>query len=107
MKMTIFLLLSADPIWLRLSRAERGRIAAAGLGIFTRNGLSLRHFDTEVFHADVSDVAMIEAETPEACYFAVEQLRDTALIAEGYFTVTGIIPSFENGFRTYEAAHAV
>ncbi|NSY39146.1 darcynin family protein [Leisingera sp. ANG59] len=107
MKMTIFLLLNASPGWLRLSRAERGRIAAAGLEPFASDGLSLRHFDAEAFHAEFSDVAMIEAETPEAYYCAMEQLRDTALITEGYFTVAGIIPSYENGFRTYEAAHAV
>ncbi|KIC22280.1 MULTISPECIES: darcynin family protein [unclassified Leisingera] len=107
MKMTIFLLLHASPSWLRLNRQERGRLAATGLEPFTRNGLSLRHFDAEAFHADCSDVAMIEAETPEAYYFAIEQLRDTALIAEGYFTVTGIIPAYENGFRSFEATHAV
>lgn len=107
MKMTVFLLLNASPGWLRLPRAERSRIAAAGLEPFTLNGLSLRLFDAEAFHAGYSDVAMIEAETPEAYYFAIEQLRDTALITEGYFKVAGIIPAYENGFRTYEAAHAV
>ncbi|MEW2914259.1 darcynin family protein [Leisingera sp. JC11] len=107
MRMTIFLLLNASPGWLRLGRKERSRLAADGLKPFVRNGLSLRHFDAEAFHADYSDVAMIEAETPEAYYFAIEQLRDTALITEGYFSVAGIIPSYENGFRTYEAAHAV
>lgn len=107
MKMTIFLLFNATPGWLRISRAERSRIATAGLEPFTLNGLSLRHFDAEAFHADCSDVAMIEAETPEAYYFTIEQLRDTALITEGYFTVTQIIPSYENGFRAYEATNAV
>ncbi|WP_323777215.1 darcynin family protein [Leisingera sp.] len=107
MKLTVFLLLRAAPSWLRLDRAERGRIADAALEPFTRDGLTLRHFDAEAFHGRISDVAMIEADDATAYYFAMEQLRDSPLIAEGYFETLEIIPAYENGFRHFEAAHAV
>ncbi|MGR3761855.1 darcynin family protein [Roseobacteraceae bacterium NS-SX3] len=106
MKLTVFLLLRAAPSWLRLDRAERARIAAAALEPFTRNGLALRHFDAEAFHGRVSDMAVVEAENPETYYFAMEQLRDSPVIAEGHFEILDIIPAYEDGFRRYEAAHA-
>lgn len=106
MKLTIFLLLRADASWLKLSREQRAQIAEKSLGArFSAPGLRLRHFDAEAFHARISDVAVIEAEDPKAYYFAIEALRDSALIAEGYFELVEIIPSYEDGFRAYEAAY--
>jgi len=106
MNLTIFLLLRADASWLKLSRQQRAEITEASLGTrFSAAGLRLRHFDTEAFHARVSEIAMIEAEDPQAYYFAVESLRDSALIADGYFELIEIIPSYEDGFRACEAAY--
>jgi hypothetical protein len=106
MTLTIFLLLRADPSWLRLTRDQRARIADKSLAAhFSTPGLRLRHFDAEAFHARISDIAVIEAEDPQAYYFAIEALRDSALIAEGYFELVEIIPSFEDGYKAYEAAY--
>ena len=106
MKLTIFLLLRANASWLKLSREQRAQIAEASLGAsFSGPGMRLRPFDAEAFHARISDIAMIEAEDPQAYYFAIESLRDSALISEGYFELVEIIPSYEVGFRAYEAAY--
>lgn len=107
MKMTVFLLLRAAPGWLQLGRKERGRVADTALGGLKSLGVTLRYFDAEAFSARCSDVAMIETDDPKDYYFAMESLRDSPLIAKGYFEVVDIIPAFEDGFRAYEAAHAV
>ncbi|MFW8634325.1 darcynin family protein [Cribrihabitans pelagius] len=64
----------------------------------------MRFYNAEAFTARVSDVAVIEAETPQDYYFAIERLRDTALIARGYFSVVEIIAAYENGFRQFGTA---
>ncbi|WP_158968602.1 darcynin family protein [Chachezhania sediminis] len=108
MKLTIFLMLRANPSWLALPRHERSRIGEAALaeafGEFGDKGLSLRFFDAEAFNARVSDVAMIEAGDPKTWYFAMERLRDSPLIADGHFEVVEIVPAFEDGYRTFEAS---
>ena len=102
MNFTLFLMLNASMDWLRMPRAEREIIAEKSLArVLSGQDVKLRHFDAEAFHGRISDVAMIEAETADAAYFAIERLRDTALIAQGYFTVVDIVPAFEDGFRAF------
>lgn len=105
MKLTLFMMLRAQPGWLRLDRGARARIAGTALErAFPDAAVTLRHFDAEAFHARISDIAMITAESAEAAYFAIERLRDTPLIAERYFEVVEIVPAFEDGFRRFEEA---
>ena len=102
MKFTLFLMLHASVDWLRIPRAERDEIAEKSLvHALSGQDVKLRHFDAEAFHGRISDVAMIEAETADAAYFVIERLRDTALIAQGYFSVVDIVPAFEDGFRVF------
>ena len=106
MKLTIFLLLRANPSWLKLTRDQRVRIAEHGLGShFSQPGMQMRHFDAEAFHARISDIAVIEADDLQTYYFAIEALRDSPLIADGYFELVEIIPSYENGFKACEASY--
>ncbi len=105
MQMTVFLMLWASPGWLKLDRGDRARIAGAAMEhAFSHPGVTLRHFDAEAFHGRVSDVAMVSAARPEDFYFAMERLRDTPLITEGYFQVVDVIPAYEDGFRRFEEA---
>lgn len=107
MKLTIFILLEALPAWLSLTRDERNAISGEALAhAFRGPEVRLRFYDAECFDAGVSDVAVIEADTLEAYYFAMERLRDTVLIARPYFRVVRIIPAYENGFRTFEQVEA-
>ena len=106
MILTIFLLLHAKPSWLELSRSKRAEITEHSLSVsLMAKDLTARHFDAEAFHAHTSDIAMIEVTDPKAYYFAIEALRDTPLVAEGYFEIRDVIPAYENGFQTYEASH--
>lgn len=107
MKMTLFLLMEATPDWLRLSREKRAAIAEPALSnALAGLGATARHFDAEAFHARVSDIAVLEAPSAKEAYFVMERLRDSPLIAEGYFRMTDIIPAFEDGFRQFEASEA-
>lgn len=105
MKLTLFVMLWASPGWLRLDRAQRNRIAGAALArVVPEAGVALRHFDAEAFHARISDIAVITADNAQEAYFTMERLRDTPLIAEGYFQVVDIVPAYEDGFRRFEEA---
>ncbi|MCO6186249.1 darcynin family protein [Rhizobium sp. L1K21] len=110
-KYTIFMLLTARPEWLRLTRDERSRIAGEALET-AMAGLNVnhRHFDAEAFSAFCSDVAVFETGSLGDYYFTIERLRDTPFFAVPYFDVVAIIPAIEDGFAQFEkseAAHAV
>lgn len=108
MTFTAFILLMTTPEWLALDRAERAAIAApAFAAAFPDETVRLRYFDAEAFSGRVSDVAMIQATTPEAYYFAIERLRDTPLFTVPYFRIVEIIPAYEDGFQAFEAAEGV
>jgi len=105
MKLTVFLMLRAAPAWLALPRDRRAEIGSKALAhAFGSGDLSFRFFDAEAFNARISDVAMIETADPQAYYFAIERLRDSPLIADGYFEVVEIVPAYEDGHRVYEEA---
>ena len=105
MQFTAFLHLFARPNWLALDRPARREIAAAATQHALSGGaVQLRFFDAEAFHATISDVAMLSADSPEQYYFAIERLRDTPLFTKPYFTLVNIIPTFENGFEAFENA---
>lgn len=105
MKLTVFLLLMATPEWLALDRAERTRISEDALGAaFDGETVSFKFYDAEAFSARVSDIMVVTADTPRDYYFAMERLRDTALIVNRYFQVVEIIPAYKNGFREFENA---
>jgi hypothetical protein len=99
-------LLRATPQWLRLPRTDRsafnetvlGPILAAHAGQVT-----VRHLDMEAFTGRCSDVALFETADPQAFYFLMEELRDTALFTEPYFEVVDILLGLEDGYRTFES----
>ena len=100
---TIFMLLKAEPAWLRLSRRERNTIAEGALGAALAGlTVSHRHFDAEAFCGACSDVAVFETESLTDYYVAIERLRDTVIFSEPFFSVVSIIPALEDGFRNFE-----
>lgn len=105
MKLTVFLMLMASPEWLALDRQKRAQISSAAFdAAFQDPCVSFRFFDAEAFHAKISDVMVITADTPQNYYFAIERLRDTPLVAANYFQIVDIIPAFEEGYREFENA---
>ncbi|MFK5979237.1 MAG: hypothetical protein QM488_10165 [Rhizobiaceae bacterium] len=104
MKMTNFICLKALPQWLALDRKDRVTISEQALSrVLEGTSVSYRYFDAEAFSSHISDVAMIEAETPREYYFAIEWLRDSQLFPVPYFELVETIPTFENGFQVFEA----
>ena len=105
MKLTVFLLLAASPKWLALDRSERDAISEAALSeVFCDETLTFRFYDAEASNARVSVIMVITAETAKAYYFAIERLRDTALVANSFWSIVDIIPSFEDGYREFSNA---
>ncbi|GCE49981.1 darcynin-like uncharacterized protein [Thermosporothrix hazakensis] len=106
MNYSVFVLMTAAPAWLSLSREQRNDMVANTLEPLLREfgaTVRVRLFDAEAFTARCSDVMMLETEDLKSYYYFIEKLRDTALIAHPYFIVNDIIPAIENGFRTFEA----
>lgn len=105
MQITLFLHLTALPAWLALSRPDRRRIGEAALAhaAFPR----LRHFDAEAFSALSSDIVMVEGDSIDGLYAAMERLRDTPMFTTPYFRLDAIYPTVEDGFRQFEAAEGL
>lgn len=107
--LTFFILLSALPAWLSLSREARSTawqtpdIAAA---LADPDRLRLRFFDAEAFSAMCSDVLIVEAADIDAHNDFMEAVRDSPVFARPYFDLVAIIPALEEGFRRYEARAA-
>lgn len=105
MKFTAFILLMATPEWLAEPRASRRAIAGNALAhAFPDQTVTFRFYDSEAFSGRVSDVAVVEADTPQAYYFAIERLRDSVLFTKPYYRIVEIIPAYENGFQEFENA---
>ncbi|MGB3246499.1 MAG: darcynin family protein [Sulfitobacter sp.] len=66
--------------------------------------VAMRFYDAEAFSAACSDIAVFETTDMQAYYFAMERLRNTALISEPYFEIINIIPAIEDGFQTFQQA---
>ncbi|MFD3704476.1 darcynin family protein [Nocardia sp. NPDC058658] len=101
---TAFMMLTALPAWLALSRPERRNIADAALGtaLAARTKTTMRFYDAEAFTARCSDIAVFATTDLDEYYLAVEQLRDSALFTTPYFRLDDLILSVEDGHRAAE-----
>lgn len=103
---SILLLLQAMPSWLALSRKQRADFYAGILQPLFRqfaNSCSFRLFDSEFFHAGISDFMLIETKSLQEYETFIEMLRDTPFYGVPYFQVRDIIPARENAFLEYDA----
>lgn len=100
----ILLLLNASREWLSLSREARTLFFRQKLQpAFARvqNTVKVRFFDTEYFHARVSDFIYLEAGNLHDYQLLMEMLRDTELYTSPYFHLIDIIIGQENAFETF------
>lgn len=106
--LTLFMMLKAQPAWLRLGRQTRQDfIAAEVVPILARYpAVSLRFFDAEGFTGRCSDMAMWQAGDLKSWSFLMDALRDTAFFSEPYFEVVDIIPALEEAYADYDAQAA-
>ena len=105
MKMTFFMLLNSQPVWLSKSRQERraftDQVTAPILAAYP--AVAMRYYDAEAFSGRCTDIAVFETEDVEAYSDLIEALRDTPFFAEPYYEVVDIIPAVEGGYQAYDA----
>jgi len=105
MKYSVLVLYQATPLWLSLTRDERGvffKMKVAPLIQKFRQSLSIRLFDSEAFHASISDFMFVECDNIKDYYFFMEHLRDTELFGKPYIVLKDVVIGVENGFQLFE-----
>ncbi len=101
---TILLLMNATPSWLRLSREERGSYFENSIvPLFQQvsKEVTIRLFDSEYFHAKVSDFMIVTTENINDYQLLIELLRDSKIYSEPYFLIRDIIIGQENRFEDF------
>jgi hypothetical protein len=101
---TVLVLLKATPQWLSLSRDKRSDFFDREiLPIFRKvaQTVNIRFFDSEYFHAQVSDFMIIETADLTSYQLFTEQLRDTKIYSVPYFEINNIVLGQENAFLEF------
>lgn len=101
---TIVVLMNATPQWLSLNRAERSEFVEKELTpIFVRvsETVTIQLFDSEYFHASVSDFMLVTTTNLDDYKLFIELLRDTKVYGAPYFEVKDIIVGQENMFEEF------
>ncbi|WP_192348877.1 darcynin family protein [Algoriphagus sp. Y33] len=101
---TVLVLLNAKPHWLALTRDQRSEFVEKELvPIFDRvsKNVSVRFFDSEYFHASISDFLILNATELEGYKLFIELLRDTKVYSIPYFEIKDIIIGQENLFEDF------
>lgn len=101
---TILVLMNANARWLSLSRDQRaGFFEKEIVPVFQQvsKTVTVRLFDSEYFHAAISDFMLIEAKNLKDYQQLIERLRDTKIYGEPYFEIKDIIMGQENRFEDF------
>lgn len=101
---TILVLMNATPEWLSLNRDERSEFVEKELTpIFVRvsETVTVQLFDSEYFHASVSDFMVVTTTNLDDYKMFIELLRDTKVYGAPYFEVKDIIMGQENLFEEF------
>lgn len=101
---TILVLMNATSDWLSLTRDERSEFVEKELTpIFVRvsNTVSVQLFDSEYFHASVSDFMIVSTTNLDDYKLFIELLRDTKVYGTPYFEIKDIIIGQENLFEDF------
>lgn len=101
---TILVLMNATPKWLSLTREERSRFFETEvMPIFARTGETVKTslYDSEYFHATVSDFMIINTASLGDYKLMIELLRDTKIYSAPYFEIKDIIIGQENLFEDF------
>lgn len=105
MNYTILILYRATNHWLSLTRKERSSIFEKEiqpvLGRY-RDCLQVGFYDSEAFHANVSDFIKVECTDLRQYYFFIEELRDTSFFSKPYIELQDIIIGVQDGFVQFE-----
>lgn len=101
---TVFMLLTALPQWLSLSRKERQQYREENLlpilAEFT--DVAVNVYDAEAFSANCSDILVFTTKNLTRYYHLIEHLRDSLIFSKPYFQVNMIIPAIRDGYLQLE-----
>jgi hypothetical protein len=103
---TILVLMNATPQWLSQTRDQRSQFFEKQLmPVFQKVGASVKvsFFDSEYFHARVSDFMIITTTDLNQYKLLIELLRDTRIYGVPYFEIIDIIVGQENLFDDFNA----
>jgi len=101
---TVLVLMNATPQWLSLTRQQRTEFFETSVApAFQAVGKTVvvRLFDSEYFHAQVSDFMIITAESLDDYQELIERLRDTKIYGVPYFEIRDVIVGQENRFEDF------
>lgn len=104
---TILVLMNATPQWLSLTRNQRSQFFEKQvMPIFQKVGQSVdvKLFDSEYFHAKVSDFMIITTSHLNQYKLLIELLRDSKIYGVPYFEIVEIIVGQENLFEDFNEA---
>lgn len=105
MKHTILILYRATNHWLSLTRNERKDIFEKEIQpilLRYQSSLQIEFYDSEAFHARISDFIKVESTDLKQYYFFIEELRDTAFFSVPYIELQDIVMGIQNGFVQFE-----
>ena len=101
---TILVLMNATPQWLSLTRDERSRFVEKELTpifVLVSKTVNVKLFDSEYFHASVSDFMIVTTTDLNDYKLLIELLRDTKIYGIPYFEIKDIIVGQENLFEDF------
>jgi len=101
---TVLVLLNAKSHWLALTRDQRSEFVKNELvPILNRvsDKVAVRFFDSEYFHASISDFLILNVRDLDGYKLFIELLRDTKVYSIPYFEIKDIIIGQENLFETF------
>lgn len=101
---TILVLMNATPDWLALTRNERSKFVEKDLLPIIQqvsNTVKVRFYDSEYFHASVSDFMIIKTNVLDDYKMLIELLRDTKTYSIPFFEIKDIIVGQENLFEDF------
>jgi len=101
---TILVLMNATSDWLSLSRDERSVFVNENLmPIIQRvsKTVTVHFFDSEYFHATVSDFMIVSTTNLDDYKLLIELLRDSKIYGVPYFEIKDIIVGQENLFEEF------
>ncbi len=105
---SVFMLVRATPAWLALAPRERFAFVDDAIRpLLARHpAVRMRYFDSEAYHARVSDVIWWETADAGAYEAVVEGLRETAFWGR-YFEVVDIVPAIEDAYARHYGVEPV
>ena len=101
---TILVLMNATSDWLSLTRDERSKFVETNFSPIMQRvckTVKVRLFDSEYFHASVSDFMIVTTHVLDDYKLMIELLRDSKIYGVPYFEIKDIIVGQEDLFEDF------